>query len=473
MSAPQTAAAMAQIESLIKALDAGSYNVAPGSLNQGAALQIEDLASVIENVTFGDEHLKLQAMLGVKGVKSTLAQFDRQLSYGNFGGSAQLEGNLGAEKTSDFVRVVVPMCYYSHARRVTVASTLVATVDGTASDERAASDAAKIIAADVEFDLFLGRAHFSNAGVFDGNPLAIPSVMANIIGVDVQVRQSDAARIATDIYFAEFGGDESVVVEGGGVLTQDLIEEATLRSVLHMGNADKLVTGPRALAMYNKIAFGKERIILAGSPQAGTGADLRKQWTSSGTASLEASRFLEGKSKPAEVVSGGPAAPTLTSVTAGTISGAVTPFENGDVYTYFVTTGNERGESAASAAVSDTIGADGDGVTLVITPPGSGTPRWFNVYRTAAGGAASTAKFIGRVANSGNSTTSFVDLGNRQPAASDGYLIQGDTMEIKELAPYSRLKLAVADLSLPEAHFRFCSLACMQPRKNTIIANLR
>ncbi len=463
-----------QLTGLIKALEAGSYNAAPGHLVQGSALQVEDLTPVMQNVTFGDEHIKLQSMLSSKSCKSTLAQFDRQLSYGHFGGSAQLEGNLGAEKTSDFVRIVVPMCYYSHHRRVTLPSTMVSTVDGQGSEERSASDAAKIVSADVEFDLFRGRADFSNAGVFDGNPLVTPGVMPNIIGLDLQIRQSDIQRNAQDIYFNEFGADESCVVPGGGPLTQDLIEEASVRSAMHMGNADKLVVDPRVLSVYNRIVFGKERIVLAGSAQSSTGADLRKQWVSNGTVSIEASRFLSGKTRPAPARADGPAAPVLTSVTPGAISGATTPFIAGQVYTYFVTVGNEVGESIASAAVAGAaIATTGHGVTLVITPPGSGTVRFFNVYRSSAGGTAATAKFIGRVVNGGGATTSFIDIGNRQPGFVTGYLIQGDTMEIKELSPYSRLKLAVADLSLPEAHFRFLTLALLQPRKNCLIDNLR
>ncbi len=46
-------------------------------------------------------------------------------------------------------------------------------------------------------------------------------------------------------------------------------------------------------------------------------------------------------------------------------------------------------------------------------------------------------------------------------------------MEMKELAPYSRKKLAETDLSMTEAHFRFVTLAVMQPRKNVLVDNLQ
>jgi hypothetical protein len=302
--------ALDKIQELIKALEGGSYNAAPGTLVQGAALQVEDLSSTMHVVTFDDSHIKLQKMLKVVSCKSTLAQFDRQLSYGQFGGSAQLEGNVGQEETSDFVRVVVPMAYYSHTRRTTLVANMVETVDGVQADERSAKDAALKISGDIEFDCFRGQADFSNAGVFDGNPLALGQT-PNMHGLDLQIRQSDGQRNARDLMFAEYGSDETVVIAGGGNLTQDMVEDASVRSALNFGNADKLVVDPKVLSAYNKLVFGKERIILAGSPQDATGGDLRKQWVSGGTVSIEASRFLSGKVKPAPArsINGAPATP--------------------------------------------------------------------------------------------------------------------------------------------------------------------
>lgn len=458
------------IQQLLKALEAGNYNAAPSTLVQGSALQREDLSPIMQNVTYTDATIKLQKELKVTPCKSTLAQFDRQLSYGIFGGSAQLEGAVGQEETSDFVRITVPMAYYSHVRRVTVQSTMVDTVDGKRSDERAATDAAIKLAGDIEFDLFRGMADFSNAGVFDGNPLLTPA-MPNMHGLDLQVRQSDAQTQAQDLMFSEFGSSDSVVIPGGGTLTQDNVEDAWVRSQLNHGVADRLFVDPKVLSNYNKISFGKERIILANAPQAATAADLRKQWVSGGTVNVEASRFLSGKTSPARSRANGPVAPSAT-VLSTTIAGVVTPFIAGQVYIYYVTAQNEIGESPKSANVTFTVVATGDAGVLTITP-GAGTNRWFNVYRSLAGGTAASAKFIGRVINSGAATTTFTDLGNKQPGFVTGFLVQMDTMEIKELASYSRMKLAVTDLSMPEAHYRFCSLAVMQPRKNVLVDNLR
>ena len=458
------------IQSLAKALEAGGYNAAPSTLTQGAALQTEDLSNVMQVVTFDESHIKLQKMVKVESCKSTLAQFDRQLSYGIFGGSAQIEGAVGQEETSDFVRVTVPMAFYSHTRRVTIVANMVATVDGVKAEERAAADAAKKIAGDVEFDLFRGLADFSNAGVFDGNPLAV-FAGPNMHGLDLQVRQSDGQRQARDLMFAEYGSDDTVVISGGGPLTQDIVEDASVRSALNFGSADKLVVDPRVLSAYNKIVFGKERIVLAGSPQDATGGDLRRQWVSGGTVSIEGTMFLRGKSKPAPARPSGPSVPTMGAPTRAADPNAVTAFAAGDIYIYKITQCTEIGESPATATQSVTIVADGDKVTLTCAP--NGVARYYNVYRTLAGGAAGTEKFIGRIVANGASTVTFTDLGNKIPGFVTGFLIEGDTMAVAELAPYSRLKLAVTDLSQPEAHFRFLTLKVTQPRKNVLVDNLQ
>ena len=300
-----------KLETLMKALEVGNYNAAPSTLTQGAALQIEDLSPVMHNVTYDDSHIKLQKMLTSKESKSQLYQFDRQLDYGIFGGSAQFEGGIGEEDTSSFARIVVPMAYYSTTRRVTVASNMVDTVDGVSAEDRASNDAAIKIAGDIEFDLFRGQSDFSNVGSFDGNPLAVAKV-PNMIGVDQQVRNSDHLSNTQDLMFSEFGSDQSVIVAANGVVSQSLIEDISVRSAMNLGQADRFLLDPISLAAYNKIAHAKERIVLSGSPQEQTGANLRKQWTSSSLVSLEGSRFLSGKTRPARSRAGSPAAPAIS-----------------------------------------------------------------------------------------------------------------------------------------------------------------
>jgi hypothetical protein len=451
-----------QLQQLVKALEVGSYNATPDSLSQGAALQVEDLSPVMQNVTFDDSHIKLQKMVDVKDAKSQLIQFNRQLDYGIFGGSAQYEGGIGEEDTSNYVRSVVPMAYYSTTRRVSVAANMIGAFDGVKAEDRAASDAAMKLAADVEFDLFRGQADFSEAGYFSGNPLSIAEV-PNMVGIDAQIRMSDTMSNTQDLMFAEYGSDQTVVLSADGALTQSIIEDAAVRSAMNHGSADKLCLDPISLSAYNKIAHAKERIVLAGSATSKTGAELRQQWTSSALVSLEPSRFLSGKTKPARARAGSLAAPVVSA--SGAASSADAVLADG-AYVYYVTAVNERGESIKSA--DETVTASG-GSTLTITNNGA---KYYNVYRSGLGGTAAQAKFIGKVKASGGASTVFTDLGFRSPGSVTGFMIQSNTWGIHQLSPYSRLKLALNDLSLPEAHFRFLCLAGYQPRKNVLVDNI-
>jgi hypothetical protein len=455
-----------QLNDLMKALEAGSYNAAPGQLVQGSALQKEELSPVMEKVCFEDADMQLLKHISVKDAKSTLIQFRRQLDYGIFGGSAQYEGGIGEEDTSNYANAIVPMAYYSTTRRVSVAANMIGSFDGVKAEDRAADDAAIKLAADIEFDGYRGCSDFSNAGIFDGNS-AMYSNLPNMHGVDVQVRMSDSQSNTQDLMFAEYGSDQTVVIPVNGTLTQSFIEDGAVKSRMNHGHANKFRIDPIALSAYNKIAHAKERIVLAGSPQEASGAQLRQQWTSVGGIEFEASRFLSGKTRPARSRAGSPAAPASVTVThpADTASNLAA-----GTYFYKVTACSIRGESAATDGNTSAVVAAGDKAQLVIAAV-SGA-MYFNVYRSAAGASsAANAKFIGRIKPS-SSTTTFVDMGNKSAGSVTGMLMQDDTFSFHQLSAYSRLKLAQSDLSLPEAHFRFLCLAAKQPRKNVIFENI-
>lgn len=457
------------LEQLVKTLEAGNYNSAPSTLVQGSSLQIEDLSPVMHNVTFDDSHIKLQKMFTIKKAKTLLVQFNRQLSYGHFGGSAQLEGAVGDVDVGDYIRSVVPMCFYSTVRRVTLAANMVDTFDNKKGDDREAENAAMKIAADIEFDIFKGKADFSNAGVFDGNPSAMPE-LPNMLGLDPQVRQSDILVNTQDLMFAAYGSNQSVVLAQNGGLDQLIMEDASLRSRMNMGKGDLFMVDPVILTGYNKkIALGSgvnslQRIILAGSAQDASGADLRRQWVSGNTVSLEDSRFLSGKTAPNRPTIGSPTAPVISVQPAASGSGSLLPAITGAIYVF--TAENPRGEGPATTATAVNISA-GQVVTATIAAQ-SGVTH-FNVYR---GTSTFNAKYIGRVATNLGGGTVFTDLGNKFPGFVTGYLIQKDCWGLHELSPYSRLKLAISDLSTPEAHFRFLTLAGYQPRKNVVVDNL-
>lgn len=451
-----------------KALEAGQYNGAPDSLIQGSALMTEDLSNVAEVVTFKDDSFKLVKAVGIEKVKSVLVQFNRVLAYGTNGGSAQLEGQVGQFEDGTYVRVTVPMCFYSMLRKWTDVADMVNTFDGKSAKERVAEEAALKLQSDIEFDSFRGMADFSNGGVFDGNPLAI-APLPNMYGLDVQIRQSDSERKARDLMFSEFGSDETNVLACGTSLTQEQVQDAATRSELNWGVADELMVDPKTKAAYNKIAHAWQRIMLGGSPVTSSGARLGEQSVAQGDVKITSSQWLRGKTGPSAARATGPVGTTVSGASSA-VAATPTTFVSGDVYQYKVTAGNEIGESALSAAGSVTITTDADIVTLTIVA--STGARFYNVYRSAANGPSTAVKFIGRVKAASTGNTSFIDLNNMAPGSTKGYLCQWNTMTLNELAPFSRKEMAVTDLATTTAFYRFLCLAVRAPRKNVILDNL-
>lgn len=455
-----------KIQELKKALEAGNYNAAPGALTQGSALQMEDLSNIMNVATFQDSAIKLQKELKVVPAKGTLVQFNRQLDYGIFGGSAVLEGSIGQENTSNIARIVVPMSYYVDVRKVTLQAQMVSTFDGVKAEDRVAADAAVKLAADIEFHLFRGKSAYSNAGLFDGNPLASSELEPGMHGLDMQIRQSDAQSNAKDLMFQEYGADTSVAINQNGVLSQSTLEDVYSRAQMNHGAPEKFYLDPLTHGAYNKIAHGKERIVLAGSPQQASGAQLKEQWVAGGAISIESSRFLSGKTAPARARLNTPNAPSIAAVNAA----STTSFIAGEVYSYQVTAANEVGESTASAAASATIGANGDQVNVTITPAGGISALYFNVYRSLAGG--SIRKFIGRVKNSGAATTVFNDLAGRIPASVTGFALDFRGLEINELSPFASQLMAKVDLTETKSFYRFCAVSAKLPRFSLLVDNL-
>jgi len=455
-----------KFEELKKALEAGGYNAAPGSLTQGSALQTEDLSPIMNVATISDDKIKLQKLFKVVPVKSTLVQFNRQLDYGVNGGSAALEGAVGQDETSTIVRAVVPMAYYVHTRRHTLQSELVETFDGVKPEDRLAADAAIKLAMDIEFHLFRGKSMYSNAGVFDGNPLAMSADEAGMMGLDPQIRSSDFEDSTKDLMMSEYGGDNSVAINQAGVLSQSTVEDIYSQAQMRNGQPEKIYIDPLTHSAYNKISFNKERIVLAGSPQKATGASLKEQFVADGVMSIESSRFLSAKTSAARARVGTPNAPTFANAQAA----STTSLLINEVYQYSVTAVGDRGEGTESAVSAVTIAASGNQVNLTITPAGGVVARYFNVYRSQAGG--TRKALIGRVKNSGAATTVFNDLNNRLPFAITGFALDLRGTEIAEMSPFKSVELAQVDLAKVRGWYRFCALKVALPRFSALCDNV-
>lgn len=78
---------------------------------------------------------------------------------------------------------------------------------------------------------------------------------------------------------------EASFITRSSVLTQASVEDAVVWAVTRGMTLKEIRVSPRVLSDYNKLAFGKERIILAGAPRQGAAAHY--QWVPSGCVELK------------------------------------------------------------------------------------------------------------------------------------------------------------------------------------------
>lgn len=142
-----------------------------------------------------------------------------------------------------------------------------------------------------------------------------------------------------------------------------------------------------------------------------------------------------------------PAAPT--SVTAATADESTSKFTTGYAgnYMYKVHAINAYGISEGTALGSAVAVASGKKVTLTITPASSGgTATGFIITRSAAGG--TDCMEMVRIANSGEATTTFVDLNEDLPGTANIVLLTPSTDEMKPNASFGQL-MGMSNFDLP------------------------
>lgn len=468
-----------KVTTIMKALEAG-YAMGPaGTATQGAALQRQDLQGIMNNVTYQSSMLVLQKIIPTRVAKSMTVEFRRQLSYGGLQGIATVEVSAGKSITGDYESLLAAMAFYTVSSVVSFAATQVQTFDGVQNEEREAHNAAMNIAAAIEIDLFRGHADFSNGGVFDGAPSAMPlgTVMPGMIGLDPQIRQANLSYMARSLDMFEYGAGGSTILSVGGTLAQANIEDGLSHSVMNFGEARTLYLDPLTIAAYNKIIFNKEHSYINNGtmPPTTSGAQLTQQWTANGQCSLVPSRFLSGKTSPPPTLTvGTPSAPTV----AGARAASTTGFLNNNVVCYFVTGVNEQGEGTASSNVTVTATANGDQFNLTITAAEGNSSYWYNVYSTAPGTATvsntTNYKFIGRVKATagGVLSTTFNDLGNFLPGAVTGFLLDKSGIERPQLSGFSKLSGATVDTALRNLYVQAETIIAITPAKNVLFTNL-
>ena len=257
-------------------------------------------------------------------------------------------------------------------------------------------------------------------------------------------------------------------------LLQEVLSE--LQSAPRFGRPDCIYVEPRIHAELIKFAvqFGRhdQFAITRAADGLTYGAMDLNIMSPYGPVPVKSSPFLFNAYSAPESASStdAPASATLTSAVAGALADSKFVAADAGDYIYRVIAVNNGGYSAAISSSAVTV-ASGEGVTLTIAAASDAV--FYKIYRTEAGGAASTAKLIGEVKKASAGATTFVDLNGVRPNTSKIVFVQHDpsVMEFARLLDFFRRPLAEVATSKPFLLMLFGSPIVKVPGKMWVLQN--
>jgi len=439
-----------ELAELRKALVAGSDvndpGVAPGV---GFPLRTESLEAQLKNLTFEMSEIKLFRSIAKVPASNTVEEFNRLISYSRSGSRRfnmgwMSEGALPEEEDSTYERVTVLTKYLGVVGRVTHVANTIRAAHGN------------VIALETMNKTMDLLKNLENA-LFFGNSALIPE---QLDGLEKLI--SDAA-------------PDNVVDLRGAPLTESAMNDMLLQIRQNYGMATDAYFSAGAFSDLAKQVYDRQRFALAPAP--GTlGTTVTAFQGQHGKINLHDHVFFEDEQS---ALTGGlgdaskaPLVPTIT-VAPAAAANAASQFVLADAGTYIYTVvgGNKFGLSPSLDSASVAVTA-GDQVTFTVGDGGQGT-TFYEIYRSDAGGAASTAKLMTRVARTG-ATQVITDNNDDIPGTTKGFVLQQNqrSMSWAQLLPMTRVPLATIDTSIRWAQVVYGAIKLYTPARNIVVKNI-
>lgn len=439
-----------EIADLHKALSAGNDvndpGVAPGV---GFPLRTESLEATLKNLTYEMDEIKLFKSIAKVPASNTVEEFNRLISYGE-GGAGTFnqgffsEGDLPDEQDSTYERVTVLIKFLGVVGRVTHVANTIRAAHGN------------VIALETMNKTMELLRNLENA-LFFGDSTLIPE---QFDGLD---------KLITD------GAPNNVIDLRGGPLTEEALNDFLLIIRENFGMATDGYFGTGPFADLAKQVYDRQRFAYAPAPGV-LGATVTAFQGQNGRINLHDHVFI----RPGAVARAAglgkadrrPSAPTITVAPAAAADpGSQFAAADAGTYTYRVVAGNKHGLSTPVDTASVGVVA-GDGVTFTVADGGQDT-TFYEIYRTAPGAAAATARLMTRVARTG-ATQVITDLNADLPGTSTGFVLMQNQRSFSwaQLLPMTRIPLAAIDTSIRWAQVIYGAIKMYTPTKNVLVRNI-
>lgn len=461
-----------EIESLNKALTAGSgYAGRPTDLTQGGVLQTESLEATLKVITFDMKNLKLWPAITIDKAFNLFEQYNRLIGYGSDSSAYIGEGGAGQEEDSTYIRDGQRIAFFSKRRKVSHQMTLVRTSVGDVLAQQAKEGTMDLLK-HVERALYWGHAHFTDAsGNQTGANFDLPVNSIEMSGLLQQIMKGDSDSQFRAQDFDGWGAEQLSVISNlaGNVMQQDDVEAIAVKCLENFGSPDQLHAEPAVISAFVKAFYPMFRSE-PGLANQTVGYDVQKITTTAGIVDLKPNLFLRPRQgvRPTAVNAKAPSVAGLSI--AGTAAGSGSALDAGS-YHYAMTFCDDVGESApvfTSAAVPVNAGEE---VTIAVTGTIPAGVKFMKLYRANNGAAASTAQFIG---NYRMGISAIKDKGAKKPGLGEAFLLdlKPETMKVKQLAPMSKMNLAVVSTAIEFLIVLYAGLFVYHPRANGVLRNV-
>jgi len=415
---------------LKKALEAGYAGAPEGAtdvMTGGAALRVQSLEASLKVLTWKEEHLVLWRDIPKTPAYSTVEEYTQLKEYGpEYGGAFTLEGELPAERTSDYIRKAAFVKFLGDTRVVTHPMTVVRTQVGDVVARENINGILWLLK-QLDWALVWGNSKLNVGGTeyveFDG--------LLNMI---------DTA---------------NVIDMKGQPLSEKAIQDAAQMVLDNYGVPNALYGSPKVLQDFAKQYLPVERVFVPVPGGGFTGGFIINNYqTVAGMISLKGDLFMRKVSPNTSAThTEAPDAPASVTAVAGTGTDAEwgKTYPNGVTVKYKVTSCNRKGASAPVESNSYTVaaGALTTPVKVTITLGASLTrsPDYYQVYRSDNGG---PYTLIARIPcatgqNGPNGATDFID---KNIVVANTYMaflgeMTPDVIEFRQLLPLIKMDLAI------------------------------
>jgi hypothetical protein len=433
-------------------------------------LKAESLEKTLKLLEYRTQDIKLFNALPKLTAYNTVEEFLQLSSYGSERGGFYNEGELSDVEDSTYIRRSELVKYMQVTGEVTMQAQMV----------KSYVDAMK---KEVE-NKMMWIQRLANRSLTKADAEIIPQEFNSIY------KQHASVGLTQDFLYQTFEQyyNSGVVIDlRGGSLKQEDVEIGAVAVDANYGTATSLFAPTTVISGLSQDYYSRQRFFFGGDSAGafnGTlGVTPRAISTTLGDIALYSDKFMKADASKFATITAtsakAPAAPTVSAVTSVTdVAGKYSGSELGNVY-YAVSAINRYGESNLTVFATAITLTEAHGIDISIAATaGANATQGYVIYRTkltTAGSAAGLEFFpIYKIATSaiaqghnGAGAGKTRDLGYFLPDTEQAFLtdISDEVMSFKQLAPMSKLDLAVLSMSQRFIVFLFGTPQLYTPKK--------